>query len=270
MPDFPVLFLTTEIIQNIAVSVALIVIALLGRAVAIRSLEASSWQNDEMGLRWRARIRNLTILIILFALMVVWATEIRTLALSAVAIAAAIVLATKELIMCFGGGILRTATESFTVGDRIEVRGHRGDVVHYGFMTTTILEIGPNHQRTGRAIIMPNSALLTDAVTNESFTEDYVLHTFAVPAPRDQWQTHENHLLNAARDVCEPYLDNAREHMDATSRRLGLPVMNTEPRVTLQLPDADKLTLMVRVPVPSVEKGRVEQEIVRLYLEDTT
>ncbi len=251
---------------NVAISVVVILAAMLGRSAAMRWWAGSTFPTDEIGLRWRSRIRNLTILVILLALTVVWATELRTLALSAVAIAAAIVIATKELIMCFGGGALRAATESFGVGDRIEVKGIRGDVVHYGFLTTTVLEIGPNHQRTGRAVVIPNSILLAESVINESFTEEYVLHTFSVPVAREGWEVAEANLLEAANAVCAPFVETAQTHIDAISSNSGLPAFNSAPRVTLQVNDPEKLMLLVRVPSPAVEKGRVEQEILRDYL----
>lgn len=261
---------TIPLTGNLILSVAVIALVLLGRAVSMRLLRASSWQSEELALRWRVRIRNVTILLVILSLGIVWATEIRTLALSAVAIAAAIVIATKELIMCFGGGVLRASTESFKVGDRIEVKGHRGDVVHYGFMTTTILEIGPNHQRTGRAVVLPNSILLSEVLVNESFTDQYVLHMFSVPLERkSNWVDDEAKLLEAANEVCEPFIAKAKDYIDQHSRSSGLPTFSTLPRVTIQLPEAGKLNLLVRVPAPTVEKGRVEQEILRRYLAHT-
>ena len=73
--------------------------------------------------------RNLTLILTIFGLAVIWATQIQTLALSMFAVAAAIVVATKELIMCLSVSILRSVTKQYSVGDYIEVNGLRGRVV---------------------------------------------------------------------------------------------------------------------------------------------
>ena len=61
--------------------------------------------------------RNVTLLLVLFGLAAIWAAQIQTLALSMFAVAAAVVVATKELIMCLSGSILRSATKQYSVGD---------------------------------------------------------------------------------------------------------------------------------------------------------
>ena len=56
-------------------------------------------------------------LLILLGLAMIWAAQIQTLALSMFAVAAAIVVATKELIMCLSGSILRSVTKQYSIGD---------------------------------------------------------------------------------------------------------------------------------------------------------
>lgn len=60
----------------------------------------------------------------------------------------------------------------FQVGDRIEVKGHRGDVVEINFLDTSILECSGsylgNDRRSGRIIRIPNSVILSQEVINYS------------------------------------------------------------------------------------------------------
>jgi small-conductance mechanosensitive channel len=204
-------------------------------AAAIRRAE---WSTLEARRRWLVMVRNLAILLFLLTLMVVWAAQLRTLALSVVGFAVAIVLVTKELIMCVTGGFLRSSTALFRVGDRIEVKKLRGDVIDLTMLTTTIMEIGPEqltHQYTGRAVVLPNSLFLTESVVNESYTEDYVLHTTVVPLPREaDWRRDEAHLLQAAHEVCGKFIDAARRHIERTSgrSRRWLPAPRAQPPST--------------------------------------
>ncbi len=200
----------------------------------------------------------------------VWADQLRTLALSVVAFAAAIILSTKELLMCFTGGMLRSSAGMFHLGDRIEVKKLRGDVIDLTMLTTTVLEIGPeqlSHQHTGRAIVLPNSIFLSEAVINESFTEDFVLHTSVVPLSRkDDWERAERHLLQAANEVCGEFIEAARKHLSRLGKQQGIDVPSVEPRITLLFPKPEEINLLVRFPVPARKKGRSEQAMLRRYL----
>jgi len=255
------------LLRNLTASAALLAAVLLLRTLARRWLRENQLPSDELRMRAHMRVGQVSILALILGLFVIWAPELRTLALSAVAVAAALVLATKELLMCASGALLRTTTGAFDVGDRIEIDGLRGDVIRYGLLTTTILEIGPAQQRTGRAVVLPNSLLLSKPVVNETFTATFVLHTFAVPIAREaDWQAAERSLQQAAQRICAEWLEPARRQMEALSREHGLAAPSVEPKVSIQVPDEKTLRLLVRVPTPHRQKGRVEQEILRAFL----
>ena len=125
---------------------------------------------------------------------------------------------------------LNATTGAYDVGDRIELDGTRGDVIRYGLLTTTILEIGPTHQRTGRSIVLPNSLLLSKPVVNETFTATYVLHSFAVPMARSaDWQATERRLQAVAQRVCAEWIEPARRQLEELSREHGLTPPSVEP-----------------------------------------
>ena len=252
---------------NLLTSIVFIVIVWVGKKAITGVMNRRHWSDDEAKLLWSVRTRNLFLLLTLFGLMTIWATELQTFALSAVAFAAALVVATKEIIMCVSGGLMRMTSEGFSIGDRIEVANQRGEVINLGFLTTTLLEIGPGSQRTGRAVVLPNSIFITAPLINESFTDNYVLHLSQVPIKYDQhWQQAERLLLEAAQEVCAPYLEAAHEHLNRMAQRHALVPSMVEPRVMVQVSDPEKLMLIVRFPTPAREKGRHEQEVLRRFL----
>ena len=257
--------------RMIAAGVSTLLIVLLviaGRAISLRLVRNSHWPSDQVRLRVTVQVKRAFYVALLFGLLIVWGAQLRMLALSVVAIAAALVIGTKELIMCVLGAIVRTTTKSYTIGDRIEIAGLRGDVIDYGLVGTTILEIGPGHYRTGRALTFPNSLLLSNAVVNETYTDEYVLHIIAIPLPLTaDWRTAQTAVLDAANDLCAAYIEPARTHMTVLSREHGLGVPTVEPKLIVQLPEAEKMKILVRVPTPAREKGRIEQAILTRVLE---
>jgi len=201
----------------------------------------------------------------MLGLIFIWGEALRTLAISIVAIAVAFVVATKELILCVTGSILKTGAGSFNIGDRIQIKDFRGDVIDQNILATTILEVGPGkltHQRTGRMTVIPNALFVSEPVTNESYTHDYVLHVFTVPFKREEnWRAAQDAFLKSANKFCKPYLKEARTHMEQLSQEKGLDVPTADPRVTVQVPTAGEIHLIVRVPVKATQRSFIEQSI---------
>lgn len=249
-------------------TVAFVAVVVLLRWTVTRRIRSSEIP-PEIKRRSIVQTRNASVLVILFGGIVIWASQLHTVAISALAIAAAIVIATKELIMCLTGTIVRLSGRSFEVGDRIEVGTYRGDVIDQTLLTTTLMEVGPGnltHQHTGRALVLPNSLFLTTTVANETFTDAYVLHLFVVPMKiTDDWQKAREVLLEAARRASQPYLDDAKAHIESRTKPQGLDTPSLNPRITLRFPDPERVDLMVRIPAPSPRRGRVEQEILNAF-----
>ncbi|RLB54927.1 MAG: hypothetical protein DRI90_19840, partial [Deltaproteobacteria bacterium] len=163
--------------------------------------------------------------------------------------------------------VLRASAGSFSVGDRVEIGAPRGAVIDHGLFATTILEIGPGHQWTGRAVTVPNSIMLTTAVINETYSDNYVLHVITVPVPWDaEWSEAQAALLEVAHEVCSDYLDEAREQLQSQAKDQGLDPPNVAPRVTVEIPEAAKLNLLLRVPTEPRKKGVIEQRVLRRFL----
>ena len=256
--------------QNVVASGVLIVLLVLLRWVLVRWVRRGAVKSGELHRRWIVQIRNACFTLAVFGLLLIWGRELQTVALSLVAFTVAMVLATKELILCFTGGLLRATSGAFAIGDRIEVNKIRGDVIDITLLVTKIMEIGPGeltHQYTGRAVAIPNSMFLALPVTNESFTHDYVLHVFKVPLKADDdWQAAERDLLDVANQVCAPFIDEAKQYMARIAAREDLDIPTVEPRVTLELHDPGRIDLIMRMPAPARRKGRMEQQVLREYL----
>lgn len=254
----------------IASLLAMVAVAAAYRLIAAR-IRRIDWHSAEVGRRWVVMARNVAILAAIFALFVIWAAQLRTLALSMVGFAVAIGLITKELAMCLTGGVLRTGSGMFDIGHRIEVRGLRGDVVDMKMLTTTILEIGPGHasqMHTGRALVLPNALFLSEPLLNESHTRDYALHTATVPLPAGaDWRRAERHMLAAAAEVCGEFLEVAGNHIRRIARREGIDPPAVEPMVTVSLSEPGRIDLVLRFPAPSRRKGETEQAVLRRYLD---
>lgn len=258
-------FVVPDSMLSLLFSTLLLVLSLLVARALISRFIKRQVDSLELRRRWLVQSRNALILLLLLGLVLIWGEELRTLALSIVAIAVALVIATKELIMCITGSILKAGAGSFSIGDRIQIKDFRGDVIDQNLLATTILEVGPGkltHQRTGRMAVIPNALFVSEPVINESFTHDYVLHVFTVPFKReDDWRGAQQAIVESARKQCAPYLEEVRRYMNRVSVSRGLEPPSVDPRVTMQVPVAGEIHLIVRVPTKSGQRGFIEQAI---------
>ncbi|MDW2288582.1 mechanosensitive ion channel family protein, partial [Vibrio sp. 1562] len=125
---------------------------------------------------WMSRTKNGTFAFTLLILFILWQSEISEFALSVTAIAVAIVVASKEIILCFTGSIQRASSRSFRVGDWIEVGKLCGEVIEHNMMATVIQEIDLHHGQyhyTGKTATLPNSMFFTYPVKNLNFMKRY-------------------------------------------------------------------------------------------------
>lgn len=110
--------------------------------------------------------------------------------------------------------------------------------------------------------VIPNSLFVSEPVINESYTDDYILHVFTVPFKReDNWHAAREKFLEAANRHCQSYIEDVRKHMKQLSKKKGLDIPTVEPRVTIQIPVAGEVHLIIRIPTKSNQRSYIEQSI---------
>lgn len=263
----------SSVFFDVLKSFLLLSILLILRTVLVRSIARNLTLTIESKRRWIVMTRNSMVLGLFIGLMVIWAHELEAFAVSLVALAAALVLATKELILCWSGAAMRAGGSMYALGDRIQLGVYRGVVLDHDVFATKLLEIGPgqlSHLYTGRIVIFPNSLLFTNPLIKENHPQEYGLYLLSVPLTSEEdWQVAERALLEAAKSECAPFMDEMGRQMKLLEQRNLLEAPSPEPRITIQLAEAGRIHLVLRFPAPDRGRSRVEQAIIRRYLAAT-
>ncbi len=163
----------------------ILMIALLRRLILSKIRGDVAFVSEERR-NWMSRTKNGSSALTVLLLFILWQSEISEFALSVTAIAVAIVVASKEIILCFTGSIQRASSRSFRVGDWIEVGKICGEVIEHNVMATVIQEIDLYHGQyhyTGKTATLPNSMFFTYPVKNLNFMKRYVFHNFSIVVP---------------------------------------------------------------------------------------
>src|SRR5687768_12554003 len=117
--------------HGLVASLILVVVLLTARFFLVRAVRRKS-KSDILSKDqrvWMTRIKNGTIILLLFGLILIWAPQLQAIALSLTAVAVALVVATKEMILCLTGAFMRVTTQPFKVGDWVKIDDVTGEVV---------------------------------------------------------------------------------------------------------------------------------------------
>jgi len=253
---------------ELVASAALAVLIFILRGIAVRAIRLSRVTSEQRR-RWLVQIRTAAAVVLVFGITVIWAEELRTFAISLMAVAVAVTIATKELLLGLSGALMRTSSRAFSIGDRIQVGNFRGDVIDIGALSTKLLEIDElTKRRTGRSVTLPNAMFLSEATVNETFGSSYVLTFVSVPLEKGaDWRDAERQLLDAAEEICAPFLSDAKDKISEISKREGLTPPIVDPAVTRVPEKPDEVKLVLRFPTPVRQSSRFGQEILRRFLQ---
>lgn len=250
---------------DLIASFLLLLLLWIVRKIVLRSIRSRPDLAAHYQRRLIASSRNIFLLLLVVGLVLIWAPQLRTFALSLTAVAVAVVVATKELILCLSGAVLRATTRAFAVGDWIEVGENRGEVTDHTLLATTLQEFGTGphaYMPTGRMLIMPNSLLLTTAVRNQTALRDYTYHRFAMtldPVPSVE-ETQEL-ISDIVRRHFEPFRDQATKANVAVERRTHSDLPDLAPVIRFRTSELGKLRIEVTLFCPSQVAERLESEI---------
>jgi len=255
--------LGTEIVGTVVIVAAVI----LANIVISAALRGRGWLSRETKLRASVFWRNFSFLVAFVALLFIWRTELRAAALSLAALSVALVLGGKELLTSMLGYVHRTTSGSFEFGDAIEINGIKGEVIDQTLFSTTVLEMSEEHLFTGRVVQFPNSFYVSHALKNHSRLGNFQLALVAVPlAPGISLETAKEGLIEAARAVCSEFVAPAQKALRDLEGEQFIVMPSADPRVTVRLGDAGKVTLLLRFPCLTNQRTRTEQDILARYL----
>ena len=230
--------------------------------------------NFETKRRWLTLLRNCVLGLIILGMIFIWGQEIQTLAVSLIAVAAALVLATKEVILCMLGSIYRTSSRVYNIGDRIEIAGIKGQVIDISLVSTTLVESSrADHHKgnVGRGIKIPNSMLFANPVYNETMMGEFAIQTIHIDIERSaDWQRAESILLESGSKIITEYADQLAQHAKDISSDYIIDTPLQQPRVRIILNDIEAIGLQLQLPAPLGLRTKIEQRILRDFLNQFT
>lgn len=182
------------------------------------------------------------VLLIVAVLVAFFLEDLKAIATIMGIVGAAIVIALQDLCSSFAGWFVIVASRKISVGDRVEIDGHRGDVIDIQMLRTTLLEINNwlgVDEPTGRIVVIPNSFIFKHQVFNFSYVHPYIWGkiditvTFETPP-----QEAHDLLLRVLKEETAEEAGTAREGEQRMAAKYGLNPANIEPRIHTVIADS--------------------------------
>jgi small-conductance mechanosensitive channel len=264
--------------------VAVTTVAILALAFALRvilvPLARRRHQDDPYRRYWAGKIASYVITAFaVIALIVLWAPLGGRLSVILGFATAGIAFAMQEVIGALFGWINILAGRIYTVGDRIEVGGVRGDVMDITPLRTKILEIGSDpaagghrswvgaRQPTGRVVTVSNKKTFTEAVFNYSAHLEWIWEEIGFSISQDaDWESAERILLAVVRENAPDLGGQGKEGLAALRQRFLLSQAEVEPHTYIRVEQGD-VEVVARFVVTVRAARQAKDAITRAVLE---
>ncbi|WP_407333503.1 mechanosensitive ion channel family protein [Enterovibrio sp. 27052020O] len=245
------------------------------RRIMIRLIWGDTNFLSEEQRKWISQTKNGSFTVLLIVMFLVWQSEINEFALSLTAIAVAVVVASKEIILCFTGSIQRASSRSFQIGEWIEVGSQCGEVIEHNLIATKIQEIDLYHgtyNYTGKTVTFPNSLFFTTPVKNLNFMKRYVYHEFKITVKETaNLYPLVPSLLARIDDHCEDFYDVATRYNHVIERHAGVDLPGADPHILVTSTELGDPQVHIRLFCPTERAIELEQlvreDFMTLYCE---
>ncbi len=208
---------------------------------------------------WQKSLLYLAVVLGMILIGRVWFTGFQSIFTFLGLLTAGVAIALRDIVTNIAGWTFIMLRRPFTMGDRIRVMDHTGDVIDIRLFLFTVMEIGEwvaAVQSTGRIIHIPNSTVFTRSLINYSkgfmyiWDEIPVLVTF-----ESNWRKAKSILMEIAEKYGLTDTEIAEQHNREASRKYMIFYTTLTPTVYTSVEDNGVLLTMRYLVRPKKRRG---------------
>lgn len=192
-------------------------------------------------------------------------------------VSAGIAIALADLLKNMAGWVYILSRRPLNVGDRIEVRNFKGDVVDVRLFRFSLMEVEgwvDAEQSTGRLVHVPNGVVFTHEVANYTEGFAYIWHEVPVLITfESDWKRAEELMLDVLENEAPDIEGPAGATIRATARRYSIRIGTLTPTVYLTVKESGvQLTarFLVETRTRRGREDRVWRGILEAFAQEPT
>lgn len=234
--------------------------------IAIHKATLKKNLNSKEKYMYNKKSSTITTFITIVLLGLVWVDYLKNFITFITFISTAITLSLKDIIFNFFSGIYIRTSKLFSLEDRIEINGLKGDVVNINKTGFDLLEIGDRvngEQSTGRIVHVPNSLIFTYPVKNYIKAFKYIWDEIKIniPLDADVYQTKkELYKIVKKNSIIRNIPNKMEDEVNDASTEYRIYFNNLEPIIYLEVVDSH-IELYLRFLVHPKKQRNVENSI---------
>ncbi|MDN5351345.1 MAG: hypothetical protein PWQ12_261 [Clostridiales bacterium] len=248
----------------------LFVAAVYGAKGGLLRLMHSKIANTTTFYRAKRIINAVTFFAVALVLLIKWLNMGGSLLTFLGLFSAGVALALKDILLNLVAWIYILVKQPFSVGDRIEISGIKGDVIDQNIFKFRVVEIGnwvQAEQSTGRIIHIPNYKIFTDPLANYSLGFEYIWDEIAVTVTfESDWKKAKRLLTTIVEAHSEDVSEAFQKALRETSRKYMIYYHNLSPIVYTDVIDIG-VRLTMRFLCSPKERRNKNEEIWENVLE---
>lgn len=175
----------------------------------------------------------------------IWFEAVRGMGTFLGLLSAGLAIALRDIVANMAAWVFIILRHPFTVGDRIQVGEHRGDVVDIRVFQFTLLEVGnwvQADQSTGRLIHVPNARVFSDPLANYTSEFPFVWHEVPVLVTfESDWRRAKEIVHRVTQTHAGSAVRDASAEIRRASRRLLIHYGTLTPTVYTSVQDSGVL-----------------------------
>ncbi|WP_339135480.1 MAG: mechanosensitive ion channel domain-containing protein [Candidatus Electrothrix sp. GW3-4] len=179
-------------------------------------------------------------------------------------LSAGLAIALQDLLTNLAGWIFISSRKPFTLGDRIQIGDHAGDVIDLRLFQFSLIEIGKwvkADQSTGRIINIPNGLVFKESVINYTQGFSFIWHEISVTVTfESNWEKAKSMLTEIANRHTAIKSEQAAQEVRRTARNYLIHYQHLTPIVWTSVTDFG-VTLTIRY-LSDPRKRRSSEQVI--------
>ncbi len=210
-------------------------------------------------------------LAVLLVLLAIFSDRLASLGMALGVAGAGIAFALQEVIASLAGWVAISFGNFYSVGDRIQLGGIKGDVIDIGMLRTTMMEIGQwiNADRyNGRIVRVANSFVFKEPVVNYSADFPFLWDEIVFPVRYgSDWKYARETMAKIADEVVGDYARLSTESWKAMVHKYRIEDLDVRPQITLKA-DENWFSFTIRYIVDYRKRSTVKDTIYTRLIEE--
>lgn len=233
---FPSYYLEKTIVSFIVLTIVFCTFRLILPTLVLRSL------SDQKSRYTLKKILNISsVVIFMSVLALLWIEESTSILVTSSIIGAGIAFSLQDVFKNFVGAAIILISETYRIGDRIEIGDHVGDVIDIGIMDTVIMEIRgwvQGDQVSGRLISLPNASVINQPVINYTRDHSFIWDELSLPLTYDSnWRLAISVIEDLILEEVKSIIPVAEEELQSLGEKYFVLKRATKPTVYISLTD---------------------------------